>query len=432
MTGRMGPLLGRLGAVALLAAPLAACDRDGAGPELDGRSVCTIDRTAPLASNRVPGMTPASLGVLGLGPVPDRFTSELSVAGRYAYTGTWGARAGRRGNVLHVWEVSGSTPALVNTITIAPDTVTTLGDVQLSDDRRHLFVATEPVGSLRVFDLADPAAPRLVSVFRPSTPGGGLPSGVHTAEIARVDGDLYGFLSINLGSTPSRLVIVDLTDPARPAELLSQPMGHPFIHDVFVRDGLLFTALWNDGLTIWDLGACGRGSVRAPARVSTIRTRGEQVHNIWWYRAPNGSRRYLLVGQEGQGVIGSTSSGDVHVVDISDPLDPVEVAFYHVDGAGTHNFSMDESRGLLFAAYYNGGVRALDVRGDLGACGAAERAPDGRCDLGLMGREVARWLTGPGQASYVWGVQWVDGQNELYASDMVAGLYRLDTSGLPR
>ena len=47
------------------------------------------------------------------------------------------------------------------------------------------------------------------------------------------------------------------------------------------------------------------------------------------------------------------------MVDVSDLENPVEVAFYHVAGAGTHNFWMDESAQVLFAAYYNGGVAAL-------------------------------------------------------------------------
>ena len=59
------------------------------------------------------------------------------------------------------------------------------------------------------------------------------------------------------------------------------------------------------------------------------------------------------------------SSGDIHVVDVSDLAHPREVAFFHLDGAGTHNFWMDEAQQILYAAYYNGGVVALDVSGTL-------------------------------------------------------------------
>ena len=35
--------------------------------------------------------------------------------------------------------------------------------------------------------------------------------------------------------------------------------GNPYVHDTFQRDGLLFVALWNDGMDIWDIGGGGRG-----------------------------------------------------------------------------------------------------------------------------------------------------------------------------
>jgi hypothetical protein len=150
-----------------------------------------------------------------------------------------------------------------------------------------------------------------------------------------------------------------------------------------------------------------------------------KAHNIFWYRDPvAGSRRYAFVGEEGPGAIPTSSVGDVHVVDVSDLTNPREVAFYNVPAAGVHNFSADEDRGILYAAYYNAGVRALDIRGDLGECAANQKAPDGRCDLRQMNRELAK---GPVNAPvvYVWGFHYTGGR--LYASDMLNGLWRLST-----
>jgi hypothetical protein len=121
-----------------------------------------------------------------------------------------------------------------------------------------------------------------------------------------------------------------------------------------------------------------------------------------------------------------SSVGDIHVLDVSDLAHPREVAFYHVPGAGTHNFSVDETNGILYAAYYNAGVRALDVRGDLETCTPAQQVTTGslvRCDLGAMGRETGRGLSGGTPAVYVWGVQYVGGI--VYASDMLNGLWKL-------
>ena len=355
----------------------------------------------------------------------DRFTAELTVRGNYAYTSTWGQRsAGNFGNVINVWNVSGGTPTLVRSVTVTGSNVTTTGDLQVSDDGSLLGVATERTnGSIVIFSLADPASPTEISRFTsPNTT-----DGVHTAEVQRVNGKLYAFLSVDPGLTadrPARLTIVDLSNPAAPTEVFSQVMGDRYVHDVFVRDGILFTALWDGGLTLWDIGGAGRGGTPAnPVQLANVKTLGGRVHNVWWFHDPTtGAKRYAFVGEEGPGVVPTTSRGDVHVVDVSDMTKPREVAFYHVPGAGTHNFSMNEAEGILYAAFYNGGVRALDVRGDLSACSAAQKAADGRCDLTKMGRELAVGLLDQGTV-YVWGVQ-VSG-SYVYASDMWNGLWKL-------
>jgi len=321
--------------------------------------------------------------------------------------------------------VSGSTPTLVDSVIVA--NATTLGDVAVSDDGKLLVVATERSGgSIVVFDLTDPRHPRQLSRFTNQD----TDPGVHTAEIGRVNGRLYAFLAIDpLGSIHAKLVIVDLGDPANPQQVYSKAAGNPFVHDTFLRDGLLFVALWDDGIEIWDVGGCGSGaSPSAPRVLGNLHTVGGQAHNIWWYHDASGGKRFAFVGQESPGVIGSSSAGDIHVVDISDPTAPQEVAFYHVDGAGTHNFSVDEANGVLYAAYYNGGVRAIDVRGDLKTCLPSQKnfTSTGnitRCDFRLMGREIGVGLVELNRGVYVWGVQYLAGT--IYASDMVNGIWKL-------
>ena len=368
-------------------------------------------------------------GALGLGCVPERFTAEVTVGGRYAYTSTWGQRGASRtpGNAIKVWDVSGNVPAPVDSVIISG--AVTTGDIQVTDDGRHLVVATEfSPGSIVVFSLADPRRPVEISRFTSAN----TRPGVHTAEVSRVNGKLYAFLSVDPGgsASPSRLVVVDLGDPANPREVLSRQMGQPFIHDTFVRDGFLFTALWNAGVTIWDIGGGGRGgSPENPVEISNVRTVGGAVHNIWWLHH-GGSKRFAIIGEEQAGSIGSSSAGDIHVIDLSNLAAPREVAFYNVPGAGTHNFSVDETRGVLYAAYYNGGVRSIDVRGDLSTCAADARAADGRCDMRKAGRELGRALDTPagGRSFYIWGVQQTG--DHVYASDMLNGLWKLNASAL--
>lgn len=366
--------------------------------------------------------TGPTLNSLGLGAVADRWTAEVWTRGATAYTTTWGTRGAARGNAVKIWDVSGGTPLLVDSVIVA--NAGTLGDVQTSDDGTLLVVAIEsnPNGGLAIYQLDTPTKPRLLV----RTTIASLAAGVHTAEVARVNGKLYAFCAMDPTSTlPARLVIMDLSNPANPTQVTSLVLGMPFIHDVFVRDGILFTAEWHDGTGIWDIGGLGNGSVAAPRRVSLTKTVGGSVHNLWWYHdGATGSKRYVFVGEEGPGSIGSTSRGDIHVLDVSNLAQPREVAAFNVPGAGVHNVWADEENGLLYAAYYNAGVRVLDVRGDLGACPTTQQFSDGRCDLGLMGREKARFS--PTTPVYVWGVHMVGGS--LYASDMINGLWKIQRS----
>jgi len=366
-----------------------------------------------------------ALVVLGEGVVTDRYTGEIWVRGNVAYTTTWGSRQAP-GNAVNIWDVSGDVPTLVNTV-IVPNAAT-LGDVQTSDDGQLLIVATEysPDGSIMIYSLADPVHPQLISRYATALTS----PGVHTAEVQRVNGKLYAFLSVDPGgSSQARLVIVDLSNPAAPTQVFTAVMGNPFVHDVYVRDGILITALWNQGITIWDIGGVGAGSVANPIPLGSLVTVGGEVHNVWWYHnAVTGEKRYAFVGQEGFASIGFSSTGDIHVVDISNFASPREVAFFHLDGAGTHNFSVDESRGILYAAYYNAGVRAIDINGDLSSCDAANRSLDGRCDLASMGREVGNGLAEE-QPVFVWGVQLSGGR--VYASDMLNGIWKLAQVPVP-
>lgn len=380
--------------------------------------------TSPAPRPPVAPVVPETLSLQGLGSVTNRFTADVWVRGSYAYTTTWGYRGAFNtpGNALLVWDITGEEPRLLDSVIV--DGVINLGDVQVSDDGRILVVPTEVLpGTLEIFDLSNPAQPTRLATFTSPL----ITRGVHTATLATVNGTLYAFLAVNRAQDLlSMLMVVDLSTPSAPRQVLALPMGNPFLHDVFVRDGLLFTAMWDDGLGIWDIGGGGRGgSVTNPVPITSVATVGGNVHNIWFYHdGQTGERRYAFVGEEGPMAVGASSSGDVHVVDLSNMSRPREVAFFTVPNAGAHNFWVDENRGVLYAAFYNGGVRAIDVRGDLGTCEPPVRVSDGRCDLGRAERELSQGLVGMGFPVYVWGVH--GNGTHVFASDMLNGLWKLD------
>lgn len=190
------------------------------------------------------------------------------------------------------------------------------------------------------------------------------------------------------------------------------------IHDTFVRDGLAFVCAWNTGLIIYDVGHGIRGgSPSAPAEVSRIAPPpglvsglAGSIHNAWWFHNPvRGEKRYVFLGQEAPGVLGSSSRGDIFVVDVSDLTHPQVVATFGLAGSGTHNFWMDEPAQVLYAAYYNGGVVAIDVSGDLSG--------------ELASRLIAQVRPGGADSTYTWGVQFANGS--VYASDVETGLWQL-------
>ncbi len=188
------------------------------------------------------------------------------------------------------------------------------------------------------------------------------------------------------------------------------------IHDQYLRDGLDIVCAWNTGILIYDVGnGIKGGSPSNPVLVGSTTTAGGEAHNTWWFHNPvTNEKKYLFVGQEGPGQIGSQSTGDVHVLDVSDLTKPTEVATFHRNGSGTHNFWMDEPNQILYAAYYNGGVVAIDVSGTLSG--------------DISSRMIDTITFGTGN-TYTWGVQLYQGS--LYAIDMLSGFWQLhDSSGV--
>jgi hypothetical protein len=382
--------------------------------------------TATVAGAGTATFTATALGtfaVLGGGNnVPERYSSDLWVANGYAYTGTWnwGTRtAGAQIAVVKVFQLSPSgAPVLVDSVVIAGGI--TVSDVEVSSDNQWLVFTVEGNTTATVksgiyaYSLTDPAHP-VFAAFSP-VGGGGNGSGLHTGSLSVIGGKLYGFGAKNPPSTGSpALIIFDLSDVANGNITVASTTPEPAnygIHDTFVRDGICFAFIWNSGISAYDVGNGVKGGTpQNPQFISNVVTAGGEAHNGWWFwNQTNGQKRYLFVGQEGPASIGSGSSGDIHVVDVSNLNAPVEVATYSMTGAGTHNFWVDENRQVLYAAYYNGGVVALDVSGTLSG--------------NLASREISRIKPGGAGNTFTWGVQLSGGY--LYAIDMLSGLWQLD------
>ena len=413
----------------------AAIDANGAVTAYGaGRTARIVARNAtftdtialPVASRALAG----AFSVIGRGPVTERYTSDLWVHGDVAYTGTWSCRSSKGvqpgcGDRLYAWDIRDpASPVLTDSVVVVAVVV---DDLMISADGS--FAALTHEGSvdkkngITIMDTTDPFHPKVITRYTT-----GLENGVHTLWIERIGGRDYIFAVEDPGSTIFGLYILDVTDRANPVQVSRFYAGTSLVHDVYVRDGLAFVSHWDAGLIILDVGnGIKGGSPGNPVEVSRIATLDGETHNAWYWPEAG----YLFVGEED-----FKAPGRMHVVDVSDLTKPVKVADFFVEGDTPHNFWMDEAAGILYAAWYSRGLRAIDVSGTL------------RGALHLQGREYAVAMpfatsgataslqapchpeaglpgsnTGCVDPIMMWGPQLHRGL--VYATDMVNGLWVL-------
>ncbi len=306
-----------------------------------------------------------------------------------------------------------------------------INDVSTTPDGRIGVITREGAASRRngimFLDLADPLRPRVLSEYTATVTGG-----VHSAFI---DGH-YVYATDNATGS---LRVISFADPRNPREVARWEVPEPafmqfemmgeefsagrYLHDVFVQDGLAYLAYWRHGLVILDVGAGIKGgSPENPQLVSRL------TYNVADYYPPDmlaGThevfryRNYVFVADEVFPAVFNIESrdrirslGQVHVVDVSDIENPVKVAEYNVQDKGSHNIWVEDD--VMFIGYYEGGIRAVDVSGEL------------RGDLMAQGREIgAIWTGSPDgfrpNLPMAWGAR--PHRGFIYATDVNSGLW---------
>lgn len=345
---------------------------------------------------------------IGTAAVTDRHTSDLWVHGSHAYTGTWGQRASSGtplfGNQLNAWDVSNpASPVRTHTLTVEARTV---NDVKVRADGALAVLTHEGsndgLNGVTILDLADPAVPVEVSRFTT-----GLESGIHNVWI---EGD-YAYLVVDGNGNGMR--VLDLSTPSAPRIVASFYAGSSFLHDIYVRDGIAFLSHWNAGLILVDVGnGIVGGSPTNPVEISRIGDLGGQTHNAWYWPETG----YIFVGEEDY-----STPGHMRVIDASDLANPLVVGTFTVPGTTPHNFWLDEDNEVLYLAWYENGLRALDVSGTL--IGELDR--QGREFFGVLYDGVGSGCASP-SGTCSWAPQLHNGL--VYVSDMNAGMVVLQPS----
>jgi hypothetical protein len=285
-----------------------------------------------------------------------------------------------------------------------------VNDVKINEDATLAVITREGASNRQngivILDIADPAHPQVISSYTE-----GLTSGIHNTW---VEGDFV--YAINNGTRDVH--IIDISDPAMPMEAGRWGLEREgkYVHDVMVKDGLAYLSYWDDGLIIIDVGAGIKGGTPTnPQFVSQFKSRsqvGAEEYGNTHHAIRYGN--YVFIADEIFGCQECVNGprGYVHVIDVTDIETPHEVARYEVPEAGTHNLWVEDER--LYVAYYNGGLRIVDISGEL------------RGDLYRQGREIGWYMTESGEgikpnATNTWGPQPYKGL--VYASDMNSGLW---------
>ncbi len=351
---------------------------------------------------------------VGQGKVSDRRTSDLWVwegtDGRdYAITGTWGAEGH-----AYIWDVTN--PESIVLIDAVRVDARTVNDVKVSEDGRVAVLSREGASNRKngfvVLDVSEPqVGVRILSRFDDQLRGG-----VHNVFIH--DEHVYAL------SNGRRFDVISIEDPTQPYRVgrfeLDTP-GHS-IHDVWVVDGVAFTSNWDDGVVAIDVGGAGMGGApNNPVELGSYAYPSGWNHAAYPYRSESTGEFYVFAGDEAfpYGELGRDpraapprAAGWIHVISWDDWENPREVARYQVPEAGTHNLWIEDD--IMYVAYYNGGLRVVDVSGDL------------RGDLYRQGREIGMFMPYDPDAlvpnsPFVWGPQPYKGH--IFFSDWHSGLW---------
>lgn len=356
----------------------------------------------------------AELVQVGRGGIADHHSGDVwvfeGVDGRdYAYIGTF------MHDWMKVFDVTDpSNPMLTDSIQLDARRI---NDVKIHPNNRVGVVTREGASNRRnglvMLDLTTPAHPTIISEYTETLTGG-----VHNVWIVGEEDLLY---AVHNGTRA--IHVIDIADPANVTEVGRWQIDSEqrSLHDVIVQDGYLYASYWDDGAVILDVGAGTHGGTpRTPTFVSVFKYPIGNTHTAWRYG------KYLFVGDEifpaGWDADSAIHArGYIHVLDMTDIENPVEVAKYEVPEAGAHNIWVEDDK--LYVGYYQAGLRVVDVSGEL------------RGDLYAQGREIATILTTDAETTtpnwpMSWGAQIFKGR--IYSSDLNSGLWITELKERPR
>ena len=358
-------------------------------------------------------------------------TSEVWIHpnGRVAYLGTHGG-----GDRVYTIDITNpANPVIVDSIQANTRLV---NDMMTTPDGNYMVFTREGAADRKngivIADTHDPLHPKAVGEFTD-----GVTAGVHSAFVYAQP--KYGTHVYLTNDGTGAMHVIDINDPAHPKQVAtwktpgSDASGR-YLHDIDIRDGLLYGSWWNDGLVVLDIGnGIKGGSPSNPQFVSQYKydldklyrdveavsgpgfTRG--THTAWRHKD------YVFIADEvyrngnvagAKDASASRMYGTLQVLDVKDIMHPKSVAWYTPEYGGVHNVWV--AGDTLYLGAYDGGFHVFDISGEL------------RGDLRAQGREIAQLNTADMQgntknAAFTWGVVVNPKDGLAYVNDYNNGLW---------
>ena len=345
---------------------------------------------------------------VGTGLVNDKHTSDFwvfeGVDGRdYAVTGTWGADG-----TSYFWDVTD--PANILKIDSVQVDARTVNDVKVSEDGKICIISREGASNRKngiiIIDVSNPYDVQIIAEYTKNLTGG-----VHNLFIYQ--NHVYAL------SGGRKYYILNIEDPKNPVEVGMFELGKEgqAIHDVWIEDGIAYSSNWRDGVYLVDVGnGIAGGSPSNPIAFGNYTYASGAHHATYPFKSKSTGKFYTVLGDEifPKGIdvdSPNETAGFLHFVDFSDVDNPKEVARYELPGHGSHNYWIEDD--ILYVAMYSGGIRIVDISGDLMG------------DLFKQGREIGYILPGNKDgfipfATMAWGAQLYKGY--VFYSDWNSGI----------
>jgi hypothetical protein len=290
-----------------------------------------------------------------------------------------------------------------------------------------------------IVDVTDPLNPKTVSFVH-------VEQGSHNQTVHPSGNYLYNSNSDLITSIQPAIEIFDISDPASPGkagelELPPRPGLGTESHDItFNESGTrAYSAALSQGVII---------DTEDPAKPEIVTSFLDPAINVWHQSDPvtltdamGNTRDFLVVEDEVAGAIGTAQcpNGGVHIYDITgeNELNPVKVGYWNIDDVGptadptnsctAHVFDIHPDAKTMTIAYYNGGVRVVDISGLAGiSLGQTSISGEGMKEIGYYRTDNAdSW------SAKTPHIDPQTGDFYLYGNDINRGLdiYRFDGEG---